>query len=199
MRWVTRAVMVGSMALAAGCGGGAAPSPLDGARPIGRGPGFELPSLTPTTTAGRAVGALGCDAANTRAQGWAHVELFARGKVVLLPPGIGIAPPRRAQGAYVQGGRCRYPLWTDEPTGLVALAGGTRRPLHLRDLFAVWGRDLSTRGAAGFKGRVTVHVDGHRHTGDPGTVRLRPHAQVVLQVGGPRVPPHASYTFPGDR
>jgi hypothetical protein len=93
----------------------------------------------------------------------------------------------------VRGGRCRYPLSTTEPTGLIAL----QRPgLTLRDLFAVWGRDLSARGAAGFRGPVTVHVDGRRRHGDPGRVALTRHAQVVVQVGGPLVKPHAEYTFP---
>jgi hypothetical protein len=113
-----------------------------------------------------------------------------------LPPGIGIAPPRTRDGAYVHGGRCRYAVWTDEPTGLVAVG---RPGLRLRDLFRVWGQDLSTEGAAGFRGPVSVHVGGRRRSGDPGDVVLRPHAQVVLQVGGPRVPPHADYAFPEGR
>src|SRR2546429_7199887 len=34
----------------------------------------------------------------------AHLELFAAGRVVLVAPGIGIAPPRVREGAYVRGG-----------------------------------------------------------------------------------------------
>ena len=183
MRWVAVLVL-----LVAGCGS-AEPS---GVARIGRGPAFELPSLTRATAAGRPLGDLRC-ASPTSHPLLAHVELFAHGRTVLLPPGIGTAPPRRADGAYVRGGRCRYPLWTDEPTGVVAL----RRPgLTLGDLFAVWGRDLTRDGAAGFDGRVTVHVDGRRQGGDPRAVALGPRSQVVVQVGGPLVTPHARYTFP---
>ena len=115
--------------------------------------------------------------------GWAHVELFVRGRVVLFPAGIGIAPPRRIDGAYVRGGRCRYPVWTEEPTGLIAL----RRPgLRLADLFALWGRRLPSD--------AVVHVDGRRRRAT--AVALTRHAQIVVQIGRPGVRPHASYTFP---
>ena len=48
-----------------------------------------------------------------------HIELFANGLVLLLPPGIGMAPPRRADGVYVPGPRCSYPVRTTTPTGVV--------------------------------------------------------------------------------
>ena len=52
-----------------------------------------------------------------RPTAWIHVEFFARGKVMVVPAGIGVAPPLRRDGAYVRGGRCRFPLSTTEPTG----------------------------------------------------------------------------------
>ncbi len=176
--------------LAGGCGA----DPFAGARRIGTGPGFAPGSLSPAVAAGRPVGDLRCTAARPR--GWAHVELFARDRVLLVPAGVGIAPPRRRDGAYVRGGRCRYPVWTDEPTGLVAL---TREDLTVGDLFAVWGRPLTRTRIAAFRGRVTAHVDGRRWRGHPAAIPLRHHAQVVLQAGGPLVPPHARYTFPEGR
>jgi hypothetical protein len=192
VRKVTSVVLAAASAvILAACGA----DPFPGAARIGTGPRFELHSLSQHTRAARPVGALACTARRDP-RTWVHVELFARGKVLLLPPGIGIAPPRVQDGAYVRGGRCRYPLWTDEPTGLVAVG---RSGLRLADLFRVWGRDLTRDGAAGFDGPVTVHVDGRRFDGHPGEVALRPHAQVVVQVGGPLVPPHADYTFPEAR
>lgn len=122
-----------------------------------------------------------------RARHWLHLELFRRGRIVVIPAGLGIAPPRRRDGAYVTGGRCRFPLFTEEPTGLVGVA---RPGLTLRDLFAVWGRPLR---------EVTVHVDGRRWTGDPGAVPLRRHAQVVVQETTPPAPPvpvNSDYRFP---
>src|SRR5438105_2904249 len=112
----------------------AAPQATPVASPIGRGPGFELPTGTRADRA-RPIGALRC----TRPAGrWAeaHVEVFARGRVVILPPGIGIARPRRQVGATVVRGRCSYPLHTADPTGVVGFRPGRR--LTLGDLFAVW-------------------------------------------------------------
>jgi hypothetical protein len=42
---------------------------------------------------------------------------------------------------------------------------------------------------------VTVYVGGRLFHGDPRTVPLRRHAQIVVEVGG-YVAPHPSYLFP---
>ena len=179
--------------VATGCGSGPESQPA-GVAPRGTGPAYELGSLSPLTRTGRAVGDLRC-LPGRRASHWVHLELFARGRVMLLPAGVGIAPPRRRSGAYVTGGRCRYPVWTDEPTGLVAVSGAAR----LGDLAAVWGRPLGPRALAGFAGAVRAHVDGRRWRGDPRDIPLRRHAQIVLEVGRPYVTPHARYRFPVGR
>jgi hypothetical protein len=46
-----------------------------------------------------------------------------------------------------------------------------------------------------FTGRVSVYVGGRRFTGEPQSVPLTKHAQIVLEVGG-HVAPHPSYLFP---
>ena len=147
--------------------------------PFGNGPRYR-----PEAGANAAPG-LTCG--NHRARHWAHIELFADGKGVLVPAGIGIAAPRR-DGAYVTGGRCRFPVYTEEPTGLVGLA---RDDLTLGDLFAVWGRPLARDSV--------IHVGGELWDGAPADVALRPHAQIVVQEGGPLVEPHAHYEFPPGR
>ena len=121
-----------------------------------------------------------------------HLELFAARRVVLIPPGIGVAPPRRRVGAYVRGGRCSYPLRTREPTGVVEVAAG--RALTLGDLFAVWGQPLSRTRMAGFNARVRAYVNGRSFTNAPGRIRLDHHVQIVLEVGA-YVRPHAHYRF----
>jgi hypothetical protein len=123
----------------------------------------------------------------------AHLELFAARRVVLVAPGIGVAPPRTRTGAYVRGGRCSYGVRTREPTGVVEVAAGTRATLG--GLFAVWGQPLGRGRMAGFRGPVRAYVDGRPWHGDPGAIPLVRHAQIVLEVGG-FVPPHASYRFP---
>ena len=123
-----------------------------------------------------------------------HLELFADRRVVIVPAGIGIAPPQRRQGAYVLGGRCSYPLRTREPTGVVEVERGATATLG--SLFQVWGQPLSKNRLVDFASRTPVlaFVDGRRFTGDPRAIPLRPHAEIVLELGG-YVPPHASFLF----
>jgi hypothetical protein len=126
----------------------------------------------------------------------AHLELFAARRVVLVAPGIGIAPPRTRDGAYVRGGRCSYPLRTREPTGVIEVEAEARgRPRTLGQLFAVWGQPLGPTRLAGFDGRVRAYVNGRRWTRAAAAIPLRLHAQIVLEIGG-YVRPHASYRFP---
>jgi hypothetical protein len=127
----------------------------------------------------------------------AHVEVFAGNHVVVVPAGIGVAPPLRREGAYVLGGRCVYPLHTVEPTGLVLL--GPRSTHTLGEFFDVWGQPLGDKVVASFRAprgdHVAVYIGGIGWRGDPSAAPLTPHAQVTIEVG-PRVPPHAHYVFP---
>jgi hypothetical protein len=119
------------------------------------------------------------DAPRPRAR--AHVELFRRGNIVVVPAGIGIRGGRR-HGAYVHG-RCRAALWTEEPTGLVLMA----RPTTLGALFATWRRPLP---------RARGWLDGRPWRGPLERLPLRDGAQVVVQEGLPLAPVHSAYTFP---
>jgi hypothetical protein len=123
-----------------------------------------------------------------------HLELFAERQVVIVPAGIGVAPPLRRQGAYVLGGRCSYPVRTREPTGVIEVERGAS--LTLGQLFAVWGQPLSRTRLAGFasRGPILAFVGGRRQLGDPRAIPLRPHAEIVLELGG-YVPPHSSFLF----
>jgi hypothetical protein len=159
---VRRAALV-PLVLAAGCGSGAAP---------------RVPTIAFTPPAREPVS---CSTV-ARARARAHVELFRRGDIVVVPAGIGIRGGRRA-GAYVRG-RCRAALWTEEPTGLVLMA----HPATLGALFATWGRPLPPGARA--------WVDGQPWRGALARVPLRDRAQVVVQQGLPLAPVHAAYTFP---
>jgi hypothetical protein len=122
-----------------------------------------------------------------------HLELFAAGRVVIVPAGIGVGAPRRRAGAYVTGGRCVMALRTSEPTGDIELTPGTRATHG--DLFTIWGRELGDRRLLGFRGPVRAWVDGRRWTDPVRSIPLRPRRQIVL-VTGPAVPVHATYAFP---
>jgi hypothetical protein len=119
-----------------------------------------------------------------------HLELFAHGRVVVVPAGIGVRGGRRTAGRIVAA-RCRASVWTLDPSGIVRFAA----PARLASLFAVWGRALGPRRLLGFDGAVRVYLNGVRRRGDPRTLRLRDRDQVVLEVGT-YVPPHRSFRFP---
>jgi hypothetical protein len=95
----------------------------------------------------------------------------------------------------VTSARCLYPLRTREPTGVIEVAAANR--LRLGDFFRVWGQALSPRRIAGFTSqqRLLAFVNGRRVAGDPRSIPLRPHDEIVLEIGG-YVPPHSSYLFP---
>ncbi len=157
--------------------------------------GYRLPPHGRLVAAARPVDGLRCSGSNPTRHG-VHVELFARGLALLLPAGIGIAPPLARDGAYVVRGRCSYPLRTREPTGVIEVVAGTTPTVG--QLFDVWGQRLSRSRIAGFRARrgirVLAFVGGKRWTLDPRSIPLRRHAEIVLEVDG-YVPPHTSYRF----
>jgi hypothetical protein len=185
--------------LLAGCGSATPTSSSVTLRPdqrpvrIGRGRAFRLPALSPAASRRAEIAGLRC----TREHGGRygiHLELYARRLVLPVPAGIGVAPPQRRRGAYVLGGPCSYPVRSFEPTGVIEV---DRVPagFSLGDLFAIWGQPLSNAGLAGFHGPVEAFVAGVSRPGDPRSIRLRAHAEIVLEVGG-FVAPHPSYQFP---
>jgi len=178
--------------LAALLGAGPAPSqPV--ATPIAVGHRYQLHATTALTRRLAALGTLACRQ-STRVLRMAHVELFVRGRAVLLPAGIGIAPPAAISGGQVLGGRCRYPVSTADPTGVISVNQPGRRTLG--QLFRLWGQPLGPDRLAGFRGRVTAFVAGRRWRGAAAEIPLTRHAQIVLETGG-YVPPHPRYLFRG--
>jgi hypothetical protein len=98
-----------------------------------------------------------------------------------VPAGIGLTQ------------RCRYHVWTSEPTGLIRLERGD---LVLGDLFAVWGQPLSSSRVARWHGPIRIAVNGRRWRRHPRAVALRRHDEIVVQIGRPYFEPHARYYFP---
>jgi hypothetical protein len=122
--------------------------------------------------------------------GRVHLELYADGRVVIVPAALGLRGAHVALGR-VTGARCRAHAWTTDPTGVVSFD----RDSTLGDVFAVWGRALGATRLLDFRGAVRMYVDGLRSTIDPRRLRLRDGDEIVLEVG-PVVPPHRSYRFP---
>jgi len=160
--------------------------------PIGAGPRYQPPAAPPAIRAGRPVGLQRCGPDSTRFR--IHLELFANRRAIVIPAGIGVASPFRRVGADVRPGGCVYRLHTTTPTGVIRV--GTRDAV-LGDLFRVWGQMLGQRRLLTFSSLAGVRafVNGTSRPGDPRTIRLQPHVQIVLEIRG-YVPPHAFFLFP---
>jgi hypothetical protein len=182
------ALGAGAVASSAAAALAAAPVPT----PIGFGPKFRLDAASPNVVRAAPVGRFACLRTGGPRE-LAHVELFANRLVLLVPAGVGMAPPLEREAAYISGARCSYAVRTRAPTGVVEFTASVRPTLG--DLFAVWGQPLSARALAGFRGPVSAWVGGKRWPGDPRSIPLRRHAEIVVEVGG-YVPPHAFFLFP---
>ena len=162
--------------------------------PIGPGPQYHPGPRGPLLDVGRAPAGLTCSQTTERRVG-AHLELFARGLVVLVPAGVGVGPPLRTAGMKTMGA-CSYPARTREPTGVIESVPTTR--VTLGDFFALWGQPLGPGRLAGFRAagveRVRAWVNGRSWHGNPRSIPLLRHSEIVLELGR-FIPPHASYRF----
>ena len=158
--------------------------------PIGIGPGFRPRAAPAAVLAGRRVGRFRCSHGGGRYG--VHVELFIRRQVLIVPAGIGVARPWREHLARLIPGGRTFAVRTLEPTGVIEVRA--RSYLTLGDVFRLWGQPLDSTQIAGFRGRVRAFVGGRRHRGDPASIPLRRHAQIVLELGG-YVAPHPWYLF----
>jgi hypothetical protein len=162
--------------------------------PIGLGAQYHPGPRGPLLGAVRASAGLTCSRTTEQRVG-AHLELFVRGLVVLVPAGIGVGPPLRTAGLKISG-TCSYPARTREPTGVIESVPDPR--IMLGDFFALWGQPLGPRRLAGFRAagveRVRAWVNGRSWHGDPRSIPLQRHSEIVLELGR-FIPPHASYRF----
>jgi len=192
------APLVAALFGSTGCGA-SEPAPVPAG--VGVGERYRPPLYGAAVRSARPLGPLACSAASSgpaasRRFG-VHLELFAHGRVILLPAGVGVAPPQRRHGAYVSTGRCSYPVRTVAPTGVLEVEHG--RSLTLGALFALWGQKLGPTRLASFASapgrRVAAFVDGRRWSADPRAIPMRRHVEIYLAVGR-APPPHTAYRFP---
>ena len=161
--------------------------------PIGVGPSYHPLAAPEKVLAGRPVGRLRCERESSPRFG-VHLEIFAHRRVVLIPGGIGVARPSQQRFGTVLPGGCTYALRTLDPTGVIEVRAGAR--LALGDLFRLWKQPLRRDRLVGFRTgtSVLIFVNGKRRQGDPRSIPLTPHAQIVLEIEG-YVAPHPRYLF----
>jgi hypothetical protein len=121
----------------------------------------------------------------------AHLTILYKGAPVTVPAQIGIPSG------------CFYFMHTHDDSGAIhieAPASDVNKQFTLGDFFAVWGQPLSSTQVAtlprlGQGDQLKVWVDGKPYTGDPSKIVLKPHGQVVLEIGPPFTDPPPTYTF----
>jgi hypothetical protein len=121
-----------------------------------------------------------------------HLDLYVDGRKVTVPAGIGIDP---AVG-YA-------PLHTHDPSGVIHVESPTARTYTLGEFFAVWGVRLTPSclgGDCAAGGRqLRVYVNGRADHGDPASLVLAAHQELVVAIGTAAQLPSpvpSSYRFP---
>lgn len=177
------------------------PIPLEDAKPLGAAIGFPVPNPqknifedTAKGGQGAPVDGIPCQAEMVQVHVHSHLAIFENGKQVQVPAFIGMAPTP-------QGG-CLYWLHTHGPDGIIhveAASAGNPSGGHytLGNFFHIWGQPLSANQVGPFKGPVTAFVNGVAYDGDPNTIPMQSHKQIVLEIGKPVVPPPI-YAFPAN-
>lgn len=123
-----------------------------------------------------------------------HLDVFIDGRPVQVPTNIGIDTVGGTLSA----------LHTHDATGLIHVESPVQRTFTLGELFDVWGVQLTSTCIGGEcigNGRtLSVFVDGQAVSGDPRSIPLAAHDEIVLALGTAAQVPNpipATYPFPG--
>jgi len=121
-----------------------------------------------------------------------HLDLYVDGRPVPVPALIGIDP---SVGFA--------PLHVHDNSGVIHVESPTVRGYTLGQFFAVWGVRFTPSCLGGYCAsgdrRLGVYVDGTAHRGDPTTLTLEPHQELVVAFGTAAQLPSpipSAYRFP---
>jgi hypothetical protein len=82
-------------------------------------------------------------------------------------------------------------MHTHDGSGVMHIETDVPKTFTLGQFFALWGQPLGTAAAAGLPGKPTYYVIDReqvvRYTGDPATIPLEAHREVVIVTGTPPV------------
>ena len=150
-----------------------------GYTPISAALTFSVPHWPAWTYGGTAViGGVRC-APTVKYHIHALLSIYRDGQRLALPDSIG------------RNGHCDYQMHTHDGSGLVHIETDVPATFTLGQFFALWGQPLGTAGVAGLAGRPTYYVIDRekvvRFTGDPATIALDAHREIVIVTGTPPV------------
>ncbi|MGH7777041.1 MAG: hypothetical protein ACREPI_07685 [Candidatus Dormibacterales bacterium] len=114
-----------------------------------------------------------------------HLDIFDKGQKETLPAGIGLTAT------------CDYWLHTHDTTGVIhieAPASQAHTKFTLADFFSLWGQPLGPQQVAQYKvgsgQSLIAFVNGKRYSGDPGSIVLKAHEDIALEIVPPlQTPP----------
>jgi hypothetical protein len=141
----------------------------------------------------------------------AHLDVFIDGAPVTVPAGIGINVNDPAVHHYVIDGApayggisppcaqpCISPLHTHTQSGILHTESPTAVDNTLGQFFVEWNVALTPTCVGGYcqpQWPIAVFVDGQSFTGDPRTIALSNHKEIVIAIGHPpaRIPSTANW------
>ncbi len=107
-----------------------------------------------------------------------HVTIVDHGKQADIPDDIGRPIV----------GQCLYWIHTHTGDGIIHVESPVFRTFTLGQFFDVWGQPLTATAVAGAKaskGQIRVYVNGNQYKGNPRSVELAQHTDIVILVGPP--------------
>lgn len=149
---------------------------------------WRLTGQSSGTRAQTAEGAVGCSSMEQLSYHvHAHLALFVNGVARPVPAGIGL---RRD---------CISWLHTHDPTGILHIEAPAPHTYTLGQFFSVWGQPLDATHlldqVTDDQHQLRAYVDGQLYQGDPQTIPLTAHRDIVLEYGPP-FPPPPPFSFP---
>lgn len=122
-----------------------------------------------------------------------HLDLFINGSTTTIPAGIGI---NEAAGFI-------SPIHTHDTSGIIHVESNTIRNFTLGEFFDIWGVRFTKDALGGYLTSATstlqVYANGSLVSGDPRSLVLAPHQEIVIVYGTkadmPKTIPSA-YSFP---
>ena len=122
-----------------------------------------------------------------------HLDVFVDGSPVAVSPGIGIS----------EAGHFISPLHTHDTSQVIHVESPTAQTFTLGQFFDIWGVPFTAQTIGGYhttnEKLLKVYVNGKEFTGDPRTLPLEAHQEIVAAYGTAKELPNpipASYTFP---